>query len=67
MPYNDHRILKFNPEDNSVQSGGEDFGDQDSKFRGTNTLKANMQKYPEELGRLFVKNRHGKTFYEVLN
>jgi hypothetical protein len=28
------------------------------------TLEAYMQEYPEELGRLFVKNSHGKTFYE---
>jgi hypothetical protein len=29
-----------------------------------NTLEAYMQEYPEELGHLFVKNSHGKTFYE---
>ena len=28
------------------------------------TLEASMQAYPEELGRLFVKNSHGKIFYE---
>ena len=27
-------------------------------------LEAYMQAYPEELGHLFVKNSHGKTFYE---
>ena len=29
-----------------------------------NTLEAYMQEYPEELGHLFVKNSHGKIFYE---
>jgi hypothetical protein len=116
MPYNACRILKFNPEDESAASVGEDLGDLHEKYEetvlGTNeaslvgddiacedsrwasgavasdgviycmpqggrqvlaidpfrefakTLEASMQAYPEELGRLFVKNSHGKIFYE---
>ena len=29
------------------------------------TLQADLEQYPEELGRLFVRNEHGKTTYEA--